>query len=92
VIPYGPATITGILHCGTMPIRNAQLAVASVGCLPPGVQPIVGTVTTGLDGSFLYDVPPGPSRDGLLFLLSEHAGMDAKIEVPENWVDPELPS
>lgn len=29
---------------------------------------------------------------GLLFLLSEHAGMDAKIEVPEDWVDPELPS
>ncbi|MGA8363208.1 MAG: hypothetical protein WB709_01660 [Solirubrobacteraceae bacterium] len=62
VIPYGPATITGILHCGAVPIRNAQLAVASVGCLAPGVQPIVDTVTTGLDGSFLYDVPPGPSR------------------------------
>jgi len=29
---------------------------------------------------------------GLLFLLSEHAGMDAKIEVPEDWVDPEPPS
>jgi restriction system protein len=29
---------------------------------------------------------------GLLFLLNEHAGIDAKIEVPEDWVDPELPS
>lgn len=71
VIPYGPATITGILHCGTVPIRNAQLAVASVGCLPPGVQPIVDTVTTGLDGSFLYDVPPGPSRQ-LSFSYTSH--------------------
>jgi hypothetical protein len=26
---------------------------------------------------------------GLLFLLNEHAGIDAKIEVPEDWVDPE---
>lgn len=29
---------------------------------------------------------------GLLFLLNEHAGIDAKIEVPDDWVDPELPS
>jgi restriction system protein len=29
---------------------------------------------------------------GLLFLLNEHAGIDAKIEVPEDWVDPEPPS
>jgi restriction system protein len=28
----------------------------------------------------------------LLFLLQEHAGIEAKIEVPEDWVDPELPS
>ena len=27
----------------------------------------------------------------LLYLLKEHAGMDAKIEVPEDWVDPEQP-
>ena len=29
---------------------------------------------------------------GLLFLLNEHAGIDAKIEVPEDWVDPGPPS
>ncbi len=29
---------------------------------------------------------------GLLFLLSEHVGIDAKIEAPEDWVDPEPPS
>jgi len=28
----------------------------------------------------------------LLFLLQEHAGLEAKIEVPEDWVDPEPPS
>jgi restriction system protein len=28
----------------------------------------------------------------LLFLLQEHAGIDAKIEAPEDWVDPEPPS
>jgi restriction system protein len=28
----------------------------------------------------------------LLFLLQEHTGIEAKIEVPEDWVDPELPS
>jgi restriction system protein len=29
---------------------------------------------------------------GLLYLLNEHASIDAKIEVPEDWVDPEPPS
>jgi restriction system protein len=28
----------------------------------------------------------------LLYLLHEHAGIDAKIEVPEDWIDPPLPS
>ena len=28
----------------------------------------------------------------LLFLLQEHAGIEAKIEAPEDWVDPEPPS
>jgi restriction system protein len=28
----------------------------------------------------------------LLYLLKEHAGIDAKIEVPDDWVDPEQPS
>lgn len=62
VIPYGPAIIRGVLHCGTVPIRDAQVVIGSGGCLPEGVTPITGTVTTGLDGSFLYTVPPGPNR------------------------------
>jgi hypothetical protein len=61
-IRYGPADITGVLHCGSVPIRDAQVTIASVGCLPSGVQPIAGAVTTGLDGSFAYVVPPGPNR------------------------------
>ena len=28
------------------------------------------------------------SGSNLLFLLKEHAGMDAKIEPPEEWTDP----
>lgn len=62
VVPYGAATINGVLHCGTVPIRNAQVGITTVGCLPDGVAPIAGTVTTGLDGSFAYTVPPGPNR------------------------------
>jgi hypothetical protein len=62
VIPYGPATIKGVLHCGTVPIRHAQVQVASGACLPAGVARINGTATTGLDGSFAYIVPAGPNR------------------------------
>lgn|GEM_PF-5597334 len=62
IVPYGPTTIKGVLHCGLVPIRNAQVAIASVGCLPDRVTPITGIVTTGLDGSFSYTVPPGPNR------------------------------
>jgi len=29
------------------------------------------------------------SGTNLLFLLKEHAGVDAKIETPDGWVDPE---
>jgi hypothetical protein len=62
-VPYGPVAIKGVLHCGTVPIRNAQVAVTSVGQLPEGVPPIAGSITTGLDGSFIYTVPPGPDRE-----------------------------
>lgn len=62
IIPYDPATINGVLRCGTVPIRDAQIEIVSVGCLPDHIAPIVGTVTTGLDGSFAYTVPPGPNR------------------------------
>jgi len=55
--------IKGVVHCGTVAIRNAQVAVVSTGYLPEGVPPITGSVTTGLDGSFVYTVPPGPDRE-----------------------------
>jgi hypothetical protein len=61
-VPYGPTTVRGVLHCGTVPIREAQIAVASVGCLPTGVAPIASFITSGLDGSFSFTVPPGPDR------------------------------
>jgi hypothetical protein len=62
IVPYGAATITGVLHCGTVPIREAQIVVGSIGCLPTGVAPITSSITTGLDGSFTFMVPPGPDR------------------------------
>ena len=62
VVPYGATTVTGVLHCGTVPIREAQIVVASVGCLLAGVAPIASSITTGLDGSFSFTVPPGPDR------------------------------
>jgi hypothetical protein len=61
ILTYGPVAIQGVLHCGTVPIRNAQVAVAAVGNVP-GAPAIAPSVTTGLDGSFSYTVPPGPNR------------------------------
>jgi hypothetical protein len=61
IVPYGPITIQGVLHCGTVPIRNALVAVTAVDHVA-GVPPIVPSITTGLDGSFTYVVPPGPNR------------------------------
>jgi len=63
ILAYGPTTIYGVLHCGTVPIRNARIAVAAVGYLPPAVPAIAPSITTGLDGSFTYTVPPGPDRE-----------------------------
>lgn len=51
-----------MLHCGTVPIRNAHVAVAAAGYVPAGVPAIAPSITTGLDGSFSYTVPPGPDR------------------------------
>jgi hypothetical protein len=62
ILFYGPTTIQGVLHCGTVPIRNAQVAVATVGYVPAGVPAIAPSITTGLDGSFSYTAPPGPDR------------------------------
>ena len=61
VIPYGKAvTVRGVLHCGTVAIRDAQVDVATVG--GPASAAIASTVQTGLDGSFSYTVPAGPDR------------------------------
>ncbi len=61
VIPYGKVvTVTGVLHCGTVAIRDAQVAIATVG--GPASATIDSTVQTGLDGSFSYAVPAGPDR------------------------------
>ncbi len=61
VIPYGkPATVRGVLHCGTVPIRNARIAITTLGG-PPGTA-IDSIVQSALDGSFSYRVPTGPDR------------------------------
>ncbi len=61
VIPYGkPVTIRGVLHCGTVPIRNARVVIASLG--GPRGAAIDTSVQTALDGSFSYKVPTGPDR------------------------------
>jgi hypothetical protein len=60
-ILYGKsATVRGVLHCGTVPIRGARIAIATVG--GPGSAAIEASVETALDGSFSYRVPTGPAR------------------------------
>jgi hypothetical protein len=61
VIPYGkPVTIRGVLHCGTVPIRNARVAITTLG--GPSGAAIDTSVQTALDGSFSYKVATGPDR------------------------------
>jgi hypothetical protein len=61
VIPYGKAvTVKGVLHCGTVPIRNARIAIVTLG--GPASAAIDSSVQTALDGSFSYKVPTGPDR------------------------------
>jgi hypothetical protein len=61
VIPYGkPVTVRGVLHCGTVPIRNARLMIATLG--GPRSAAINTSVQTALDGSFSYTLPSGPNR------------------------------
>ena len=61
VIPYGKAvTVKGVLHCGTVPIRNARIAIVTLG--GPANAAIDSSVQTALDGSFFYKVPTGPDR------------------------------
>jgi hypothetical protein len=60
-ILYGkPVTIKGVLHCGTVPIRDARITVNTLGA--PASAAIDTTVQTALDGSFTYKVPTGPDR------------------------------
>ncbi len=61
IITYGkPVTVRGVLHCGTVPIRGAQVVIATLG--GPGSAAINTSVQTALDGSFSYRVPSGPDR------------------------------
>jgi hypothetical protein len=61
VVPYGKSvTVRGVLHCGTVPIRSARIAVATLG--GPASAAISASVQTALDGSFSYEVPAGPDR------------------------------
>ena len=61
VILYGKtATVRGVLHCGTVPIRGARVVIATIGA--PATAAIDTSVQTALDGSFSYRVPTGPDR------------------------------
>ncbi len=60
-ILYGKSvTVKGVLHCGTVPIRDARVQIATVG--GPRSDAIATSVQTALDGSFEYTVPQGPDR------------------------------
>lgn len=70
VTPYGdPVTVRGVLHCGTVPIRGALLAISTVGTSANAA--INTSVQTGVDGSFSYTVPTGPNRR-LLFAYTAY--------------------
>jgi hypothetical protein len=61
LIPFGqPVIVKGVLHCGTVAIRGAQIAVATVGA--PASLAINSAVQSGPDGSFAYKVPAGANR------------------------------
>jgi hypothetical protein len=61
IVPYGkPVTVRGVLRCGTLPIRDVRIAVATLG--GPASAAIDTSVQTALDGSFSYKVPTGPDR------------------------------
>jgi hypothetical protein len=61
VIAFGkPVTIRGVLHCGTVPIRHARVAIDAIGGESSAT--IDTSVQTALDGSFSYTLPRGPDR------------------------------
>jgi hypothetical protein len=58
-VPYGPITLHGVLHCGTVPIRDAQILLAT-----SGAANVTSNlwVQSGLDGSFSCVLPAGSDR------------------------------
>ena len=61
ILPYGgTATVKGVLHCGTVPIRGARIAISTLG--GPAGAAISTSVQSALDGSFSYKLPAGPDR------------------------------
>ena len=58
---YGKSvTVKGVLHCGTVPIRGARIAIATLG--GPAGAAVETSVQSALDGSFSYKLPTGPDR------------------------------
>jgi hypothetical protein len=71
IVPYGKAvTVRGVLHCGTVPIRGARIAIVTLG--GPASAAIDSSVQTALDGSFSYKVPVGPDRQ-LRFIYTSYS-------------------
>jgi hypothetical protein len=67
-----PVTVRGVLYCGTVPIRDARIAINTLG--GPASAAIDTSVQTALDGSFTYDVPNnGPDRT-LRFSYTAYSG------------------
>jgi hypothetical protein len=61
IVPYGKrVTVRGVLHCGTVPIRGARVAITTLGGAASAA--IDTSVQTALDGSFSYKLPSGPDR------------------------------
>ncbi len=60
VVAYGPIVVRGVLHCGTVPIRNAQVLITTTGSSPEASTST--WIQTMLDGSFSYVLQAGPNR------------------------------
>jgi hypothetical protein len=61
-IPYGQAvTIEGRLACGLTPVPGATVSLGTAALVD--VPLAAGPVLTGPDGTFSYQLPPGPSRE-----------------------------
>jgi hypothetical protein len=58
-VPYGPITLHGVLHCATVPIRDAQILLATTGAAELTSD---RWVQSGLDGSFSCILPAGSDR------------------------------